>query len=191
MNPAKTENDMRTFLAIEIPANPCLDNLQSQLLYFEDVLRIVRPENYHMTVRFFGETDDGQLKQLRDEISAVVSDVPKFELQLVGLGTFPNLSSPRVLWVGVNRTDTLIQIADEIERHARTIGFPPDKKAFKPHLTIARTKRKPPSAMAEFVKQHSESEFVSVSVEKLTLFQSELKPDGPVYEVIEEFPLGN
>jgi len=105
----------------------------------------------------------------------------QFTLTLKGVGVFPNLKSPRVIWVGTNEkgAEKLIEISNEIEKKLSSIGFVKDKK-FKPHLTVFRVKHKI-GDISNKIKKYEQIEFGAQIVSKIKLKRSVLSPKGPEY----------
>ena len=145
-----------------------------------------RPEKLHLTLKFLGDTSDEQLEALRGSVRSIARETEPFELTVRGTGLFPNLREPRVLWLGVeDEKHCLTKIFQMIDFECSKIGFAPEKRKFKPHLTIARLKE--PHASRTLAEDHLHTDLppVSFRVEDLVIYESELKPTGSVYKVVE------
>lgn len=178
---------MRTFLAIEVPATirKIISDFVENEAKKELLIKWVKFENMHVTLKFLGEIDEG----LKVQVSQVVADIAQhhdsFRMQLGGLGCFPNTRNPRVIWVGVKQGgDELCAIASEMEEELGRIGFKEEKR-FHPHLTIGRVKSY--CKVEDILTKTISTEPFDVS--SLVLFSSTLKPEGPIYTALDRYSL--
>lgn len=187
---------MRLFVALEIPA-AVRDNLAALLKDLRDLSRQlgdrrgrwVRPENLHVTLKFIGEAADTKLEGIRDALAKIRSDAP-VDLQFRGLGYFPNEKHPRVLWVGLNASSNLALLAGDIDRALEAQGVAPEKRAFAPHVTLARFE--PPGLhekLGAAIQKNSQREFGSFQARDFHLIESKLRPSGAEYTTLASFPL--
>ena len=187
---------MRLFVALEIPA-AVRDNLAALLKDLRDLsLRVgdkrgrwVRPENLHVTLKFIGEAADAKLEGIRDSLAKIRSDAP-VDLQFRGLGYFPHERHPRVLWVGLNASSNLALLAGDIDRALEAQGVAPEKRAFAPHVTLARFE--PPGLhekLGAAIQKNSQREFGSFQARDFHLIESKLRPSGAEYTTLASFPL--
>ena len=146
---------MRTFIAIEIPPEVkqqlrTEQNRLQDLLALRDlppVLRWADPDNLHLTLRFLGETDSIQRRQLQNGLAGIAARHEPFSLAPSRLGCFSSWNNLRVLWVGIGGDSAALQaVQSEVESLARQVGFPLERKRFSPHLTLARAVRNAPRA---------------------------------------------
>lgn len=186
---------MRLFVALEIPA-AVRDNLAAQIKELRDSSapladkrpRWVRPESLHVTLKFIGEVSATKLDGIRSALSAIRSDAP-VDLQFRGLGFFPDEKYPRVLWAGLNASVNLAALAVDIERALEAQGIAPDKRAFTPHLTLARFE--PPGLHEKLraaIQKKSDREFGTFQALEFHLIESRLKPTGAEYTSLTSFP---
>jgi 2'-5' RNA ligase len=115
-----------------------------------------------------------------------------FTVQIKGVGVFPSLSYPRVVWAGITEgADQLRDVFNQIEPRLRALSFAPDPKGFSPHLTIARVRsaRNKPQ-LADFITKNASHEFGTIKAECLRLKKSALSPKGPTYSTLKEFCSG-
>lgn len=178
---------LRTFLAIDLPSS-----LQSSI---ERHIRMVKrelpglswskPENLHINLKFFGDTTERQIDQIRRAVEPAISQVSPFVVGLKGFGVFPDDRSPRVLWIGLDGAlDHLSTLAGYVGQAVVPLGFPQENRPFRPHLTVARVKK---DHRAVSRTLHTLGAFTapflgeSLFVERVTLFKSELRPGGAVY----------
>jgi len=182
---------VRLFLAIDLPdsVRAALVDLQGSLRRSCPGWRWVRPEGIHLTLRFLGEVAPSDEARQRETWRRVVAGGARFRFDVGGLGVFPGGARPRVLWVGVedlSSSGALAAIAAGLELAARDLGFGPEERPFRAHLTLARADRdgRPvaPSPAAAVARD--------VPAEEVVLFRSELDPRGARYFRVAAFPLG-
>ncbi len=179
---------MREFIAIELPGflKQSLISVKDQLDTGDAKVKWVRPENMHLTIKFLGEIDEEQEKEIAESIENAVSRIQPFNLGIENIGAFPRISNPRVIWAGINKNDILDGIFEKIEKAAVNVGIPPEKRSFSPHLTLGRVKfMKKGSSLPQKFKD-VEFESVEIPVSKIVLFRSKLTPEGPIYTKVQE-----
>jgi 2'-5' RNA ligase len=150
--------------------------------------RPVRPEGWHLTLRFLGDTPAEVASRLRAGLLA--ADLgPAFSLRLSGLGAFPSPSRARVLWLGVEDgpgADALAALAERVEAVVESAGLPADDRPFRGHLTLSRLV--PPEDVRPLVAEAGVAA-LAVAVEAVVLYRSHLGRGPARYEVAERFPL--
>jgi len=150
-------------------------------------LKLVEPENIHMTIRFLG---DITLK-MADKVFEAMKTVQftPFTVHISGVGVFPSLNFPRVLWAGITEgADYLKNVFTQLEPKLQGLGFQPDPHGFSPHLTIARVRSPRNKAeLAGFVQKNIKYDFGAVQAACLRFKRSELTPRGPIYSNLKEF----
>jgi len=184
---------IRTFIAIELPAQlkQAADKLIVKLKAENSEIRWVRAANLHFTLRFLGEIEQNQVAQLADGIKNNLKDLQPFPLKLSGLGCFPNLKRPRVIWLGGDGDlETLNNLAFQIESACRVNGFGKADKPFSAHLTIGRIND--PHGLESFINRLSSVSFTSdeFEVHEVVVFKSDLSPRGPTYTALAKVELG-
>ena len=170
---------MRTFVAVEIDNKDILSKIKSMQESVDWKAKPIRIDQIHFTLQFLGEISDEICENVKELLSTVTFS--QFTLTLKVVGVFPNLKSPRVIWVGTDEkgAEKLIEISNEIEKKLSSIGFVKDKK-FKPHLTVFRVKHKIGDISNE-IKKYEQIEFGAQIVSKIKLKRSVLSPKGPEY----------
>jgi 2'-5' RNA ligase len=175
----------RAFIALKLPPEviAALGNLQSRLKKQGLNLRWVRPANIHLTLKFLGEVSTERLHAVKDIIQAVGGSQPAFSLESRGLGVFPSIKNARVLWSGIHGdVDRLATLQCQMDTELAGIGFVPDKRVFRGHLTLGRVKgRIDRKKLAAVIAACGSFGSPAWSVERLSLFKSDLKPSGAVY----------
>jgi len=185
---------MRTFIAVDI-ADEVRGRIEQVTAGLRGRLagaRWVPARNLHLTLRFLGETAEGDLAALKEGLSSLAGKVPRFELVYCGLGFFPSPRRPRIFWVGVGETPPpMMLLQQEVERLARSLGFEPEERPFSPHLTLARFKVPRPCSDCEKVAvEYQDQGFGCSPADSVTLYRSILKPAGAQYEALSRFVLG-
>lgn len=144
-----------------------------------------RPENIHLTMKFFGNVDQAQVPVISTAATRVVQEFSPIEIEAGKTGVFPRPSRPQVLWIGVDDSSgALAKLQQHLEDELAREGFPKENRAFRPHLTIARI-RKPQNA-ERLAQIHLDLPFSAVAVrfDELILFRSEPGPKGSKYTAI-------
>ncbi|RME28264.1 MAG: RNA 2',3'-cyclic phosphodiesterase [Candidatus Zixiibacteriota bacterium] len=184
---------MRLFIAFPLapPVKQQLAEIIADLRRFDEPVRWVKAENIHLTLRFLGDTDEKLLPRLKEMIISLAPRYQPVEANFSTLGAFPNLRRPRVIWVGLtDLPDYLYELTDEIEKSVRKLGFEPEHRRFKPHLTLGRVKRdRQLRALPGEIERYRLSP-AGVPLDRLSLFQSTLTPDGPIYKTLTTCLLG-
>jgi len=180
---------IRSFLAFDIENDTVLKRLvtvQRQLFQTGADLKLVEPQNIHITIRFLGNITSVMAEKIFDEMKKL--QFTPFTVQIKGLGAFPNLNYSRVIWTGITMgTDQLKNIFSQLESRLRGLGFTPDSKGFGPHLTIARVRSgRKKQQLAKFITENANYEFGTINANCLRLKKSDLTPRGPVYSTLKE-----
>jgi RNA 2',3'-cyclic 3'-phosphodiesterase len=150
--------------------------------------RWVPMENYHVTLRFIGETPRHMAEEIDHALAAL--KVRGFTLTLAGLGTFAKGGRSNTLWIGVERNPQLEHLQSKIETALQRCGLEPERRRFQPHLTLARLDNAVESKLAAFVQAHNLFRAEPVAMEHFTLFSSLLGKEQPVYTAEVEYALG-
>jgi 2'-5' RNA ligase len=180
-----TKDDaIRCFVAIEIPhpiqglLKPVQTRLQSEIRRAS----WTKPGNFHLTLKFLGDVGPETIEVVSGAIQNVVDAQAPFSIGLGGVGAFPNLTRPRVLWVGIKQgAVTVSDLAKSVNFELKRLGFPTDNR-FHPHLTLARL-RAPMNLepLQNMLRQYDTIDGSVVNVNKITLMQSQLHPNGAIY----------
>ena len=176
---------IRTFVACELPREirSEIGQIQEDLKHRRLRLKWVRPENLHLTLKFLGDVSTGQIDTIVAAIEKVARAFMPISLAAKGIGVFPGIRRPRVLWVGIGGQFPQLgqlqaTVADELAR----AGFPAEKRPYKGHLTIGRIKTAvDPRQLAAALTEYADFETTAFTVDEVVLFRSQLRPDGPVY----------
>lgn len=187
---------MRAFIAFELP-HSIRQELAALSHGLQHILkggwlRWVPPDNLHLTLKFLGELPATQLPSLTAELQALARSTQPIPFSLGELGAFPNLARPRVLWVGLQAPPALAQLAAALEQRLLAHGFAAEPRPFTPHLTLARLR--PWASGAQVASVAPALPAFSLpprqsTLSELTLFESQLKATGAVYNALVRMPL--
>ena len=178
---------IRSFIAIELSKEihgelgRIIDNLKP----IQGNIRWMKPENIHLTLKFLGDLSPERIKTVKRVLDGVASGLRKFDLSLGGLGGFPRLELPRIIWIGIEEgNEETKQLNRSIEGSLAKEGFEREDRQFHPHLTLGRVKQI--KDKSDFKKSIEEVKKLSppsarMEVNHLTLFQSTLTSKGSIY----------
>ena len=188
-------NTIRTFIAIELPNGvlASIQEMQNHLKTFGFKVRWVRPENIHLTLKFLGSINVEDVEKIGKATTMVATGVGPFLLEVKGLGVFPDIRRPRVLWAGIaGETPPLNELQKDLEEALWQVGVPKEKRPFSGHLTLGRVKGKIDSEKILNALKLGKA-FISdpFTVRNLYLFKSDLKPTGAEYTKLIQAPLVN
>lgn len=180
---------LRAFIAVEIPPeiHQAIEKQTAPLraALNKSLIRWVPTKNIHLTLKFLGDVSPTNVDMLAQMLNVEVGQHQIFEMNFRGLGAFPNPKRPRVIWIGIQAPAGLEALQHGIEAAAATLGYPPEKRPFSPHLTIGRVKQKIGSAGMQKIRTTlEETQVGSLGTARVTaihLFKSDLQPTGAVY----------
>ena len=182
---------MRLFVALEIPA-AVRDNLSAlirELRPLAPQARWVRVENLHVTLKFIGEAPPEKSDAIQKTLSAIPAEGP-IVLDFRGMGFFPDERSPRVFWVGITAGPELVGLSAEIESRLEPLGIPRERRAFSPHLTLARFQEPGNTdGIRAVARERNAQSFGVHTAREFCIFQSQLKPAGAQHTRLAAFPL--
>ena len=183
-------DSLRLFIAIDLPPHLRqalgreIDRLA--LLAPEKVVRWVRPDAIHLTLKFLGDCPAGRVDEIAAAMAQSARGVEPFSIVAGGLGLFPNPREPRVIWAGLQEaTGRLAVLQKRVEEGIARLGFVPERRSYNPHLTLGRTGRDAGLAEKRRLGEILAAQIVPILAEapvsEITLFRSELKPGGAIY----------
>jgi 2'-5' RNA ligase len=187
---------MRCFIAIDIDEKirSALGDLQQQLRNGVDVkkgdVNWVNPDNIHLTLKFLGEIKDAKVVEVCNIVSDVAGRYESFELDIESVGHFGGKSA-RVLWVGAGEgEENLLELQEDIEELLALAGWPKETREFSIHLTLCRIRKPAAGAkMARMSEDYKDFKLGTMPVDSVSVYQSELKPTGPVYTLLGNYKL--
>jgi len=184
---------IRTFIAIEIP-----DGIKTAMADVQGALRKAgadvgwtRPEGVHLTLKFLGSVKAELIPQLSAAVEAAIKGEAPLVVDVKGTGVFPNARAPRVVWLGLGGDiDALAVLARKVDAACEGLGFNPEGRPFKPHLTLGRVKSsKGVKALMDALKSFEKAELGGFKALSVSIMKSELKPSGAVYTQLHEIKL--
>jgi RNA 2',3'-cyclic 3'-phosphodiesterase len=182
---------MRTFIAIPLPpeCHALLEELQTGMRQTGADVRWTAIRSIHLTLKFLGEIDAELVPELGAKLRADLPAQP-FPLRVGGVGGFPNLRSPRVIWCGIQGDlDALGRLQARVEETCAVLGFAPEDRAFQPHLTLGRVQGKRNlQSLLDYIKIGSVLEH-GFTVDRFNVYKSVLTPKGPLYTVLDTVEL--
>jgi 2'-5' RNA ligase len=187
-----TQKNIRAFLAIE----PTEDVLQAVSRLQENLKKEIkgkiswtRPQGNHLTLKFFGNIDQDDVKNICAIMKKQVTSVPTLSLNVEKIGVFPDARRPRVFWLGTTGDiDKLAALQAQVERDFEGIGFPRENRPFRAHLTLGRIKI-PQEIMgiSEALNKYNDFVVGKFNCSEIILFQSKLMSQGAIYTKLEKF----
>ena len=176
---------MRLFVAL-IPPDDVLD----QLLELERGLpgtRWLPAENLHLTLRFIGEVDGAQAHDIDESLAGL--RMPAFSIRLQGVGQFGEGRKLRSLWAGVAPSPELARLRDKVGQALVRAGLEPERRKFKPHVTLARFHGNPGPKLHDYLAEQALFKSAAFGVERFTLFSSFLSGSGAIYRAEADYEL--
>ena len=182
----------RTFIAIKIKVSGNLTDffhkVQAELK--RSSVKWADIHNLHITLAFLGDTTEIQVTQVSSALDRITELHHAFGFNLQGFGYFGSLQSPRVLWLGVRRGDSLKALRTKLWEELPALGFTAEDRDFSPHLTLGRVREfRDQQRLQDMLGQFKETAFQEVAVEEIIFYESQLNPAGPIYKPIKRFPL--
>jgi 2'-5' RNA ligase len=192
---------MRVFVGQDIDESirASIARYMDGLRNFAPDVRWVRPESFHITLKFIGERKPEQVEQIRQGLSIIKA--PPFDIAFHDTGFFPNAKRPRVFWVGIHASDALPKLAAGIDHAVGLTGVALETNPFKPHLTLSRSGSGRPhvqpgdhpdtklARLADKLKSLPQPDFGTMTAREFYLYESKLSPSGARYFKIATFPL--
>jgi len=180
---------IRSFIAIELPeeARSGLGKLRNELERVEQTfVKWVNTEGIHLTLKFLGSIPSKQVAEVGEAMEGATREISPFHLEISGLGAFPNLKQPRVLWVGISgELDKLLGLQRNIDSALSPLGFTKEERPFMPHLTLARIRERASPGerrtFGELVVSTIFEDKYHIAVDAINLMRSQLTPAGAIY----------
>jgi len=188
---------MRTFVAITTPpAGPVpafLDDCRRRLDSVRPDVKWVAAQHRHITLRFLGDVPPEEIDAVRDAVLRAAAGQRRFAAALTGWGAFPSVARPQTIWASAHAEGGALEALESaLTDELKTVGLPPESKAFHPHITLGRVRsQRGVDALTRVLKSPSPpTAGTDFAVDAITLFESVLSPAGPRYTVLLEAPLG-
>jgi 2'-5' RNA ligase len=188
---------IRAFIAINLSPE-ILEHISQMSLELKSRLegvsiRWIPTENIHLTLKFLGNVSTSNLEILKGILAKVVSNHSECDISVGGIGAFPKPQNPRVIWVGMEVPQELVQLQHNIEVETARLGYSREHRPFSPHLTLGRVSRNANTedvhAISEVLEEFKVGFLGAARVHNVHLYRSDLKPSGAVYTSLSSFPL--
>jgi RNA 2',3'-cyclic 3'-phosphodiesterase len=185
---------IRAFVAVEID-HAIIQGIVATTAELRQKISGVRwtPQTHsHLTLKFLGNVDAGQIEAIGQVLERELYLFPRFTINAKGLGVFPDASRPRVLWVGVEGKP-LAELAERVEKALASLGFAQETRKFTPHLTIGRWRqfKRSDNNLTAALAKWQERDFGGSTVHEVVLFQSILNSSGAEYRRLKATRLGD
>lgn len=185
---------IRTFIALEIE-----EKIKEKIIQIQDKInqsnclkaKWVPKDNLHLTLKFLGDTKVKDIKDIKDKIKETV-EIQPINCTVDEAGAFPSEESPRVVWVGIGEgKNQITNLAIKLEESLALLGFKKEKREFKTHITICRTKQIiNPQRLKDILREINDNfQPLKFSANKITFFESKLTPHGSIYTVLSDYLL--
>ncbi|MDP8254025.1 MAG: RNA 2',3'-cyclic phosphodiesterase [Candidatus Kaelpia aquatica] len=184
---------LRTFIAIEIDdkTRTIISNIQNSFKKSKADIRLIAPDNIHITLIFIGNIEATKVDEIRKELQNLISSTKVFKILPKDIGCFPNTKNPKILWIGIkDGAEKLIELNKKIKLLLDGCKITTDDRDFHPHITIGRVKSSNNiDALKATLLNFSEQSFQQIAVERISLIKSNLTPAGPQYKTITRWEL--
>jgi RNA 2',3'-cyclic 3'-phosphodiesterase len=189
----RNSDHVRGFIALELPGavKAFLSETASDLKKCRADVKWVRPEAMHLTLKFLGDVRGDLIPAIEHELQSVLSGQAAMDMRVTGLGAFPGLNKPRVIWAGLkDASGRLAPLAASLEKALEPLGFEAEKRSFSPHLTLGRVRSNAGlREMVEAVRQRMDAPGPKFVANRVVFFESVLKPSGAEYFPLSSFDL--
>jgi RNA 2',3'-cyclic 3'-phosphodiesterase len=183
---------LRTFLAVPLgpEVSTAINRIRKEMVSLLPDVRWVSPETMHLTIKFFGDTPGQDIDKIKTVLLSCKAELESFETDISGLGGFPSLLRPRVIWLGVKNQSAFKRLHATLEEGLSRTGFQRDERPFSPHLTLGRVKKQIPSA-EKLLEKYRHVYCGKMKADRLVLFESRLNPKGAVHLPLFSITLGD
>jgi 2'-5' RNA ligase len=185
---------IRSFIAIPLTGEVqrAAKKLSREMRGVDDGMKWVPEDNLHLTLKFLGDVVDREVPHVCRVIREACEPAGEFELEFAGTGGFPSDERPRVVWAGITEGgDELIDLVTRLEAGLAKLGFKPESRDYRPHLTLGRSGSRPPSPeVLAKIARFKTRRLGTMVVDEVRLYASYLDKGGPTYNVMDKIRLG-
>lgn len=177
----------RIFIAIKVePEKSFLSlSLSFKTGLSKESIKWINVDNVHVTLAFLGNTEESVIQQLILMLHEKCKGISPFELKMKGIGVFKNFADPKIIWTGVEQSEKLSGLYNNILSGLKDLNINMDDKPFNPHITLGRIKHlSDKESFRKIVEQYRDTEIQTIPVNEVILYESVLYPTGPVYKPI-------
>lgn len=182
--------NLRLFVAIKIEPTDQFETTYGFLKQALDfnIIKWVDLQNIHLTLKFIGDTNPDEILHIKEALASACEGIKPFELKITNTGVFGSNYNPKVIWFGIDQNAMLQKLAQNISSNLETVGILGDRQNFVPHLTIGRIREiKDKKYFQQLMGRFHKVELQNQQVIGFELYESILRREGPIYNVIETF----
>jgi 2'-5' RNA ligase len=175
---------IRTFICFELPGfiKTELQRVQNALKPISKSVRWSHVDGIHLTLKFLGDVDEEILDDIHNAVKKAAEKSEPFQIDISGVGAFPNFNRPNVYWIGVKESSgALLSIQQKIENELEQIGFAKERRPFSPHLTIGRVKSQEGLKEISKTLQNAKLPSMTFVAAEILVMKSVLQPGGARY----------
>ena len=177
---------IRTFISIDIPVTDEIAGALDDLKRTENV-RPVPKQQMHLTLKFLGDQDERKVERLCSSLRDALSGTGPFDITVEGIGAFPDMKHPKVVWLGIKDPELLIGLADKVDSVVKGLKLKADDKRFSPHITVGRVTGR--TDLKDFFARYEKTSFCSFTCGHVDVMKSVLTPKGAIHSMIERIEL--
>jgi 2'-5' RNA ligase len=182
--------NIRSFISVDIGPLDEFVKFEDEISATGAIVKLVAPENIHITLKFLGPTDEELVPEINEIMVDSTKDDKSFNLKFKSAGAFPNLNYMKVLWIGIEDSGPMPELAKSLDAKLNRLGFSSEKRDFKPHVTLGRVKsKKEKNALKKLLINNKDRYFGEITVDSIRLKKSILDSKGPTYYTVVEVPL--
>ncbi|MCK5847304.1 MAG: RNA 2',3'-cyclic phosphodiesterase [Bacteroidales bacterium] len=182
----------KIFLAIKIPQDIILDVMVDEIQHNFNFMNVrwIEPPYLHMTLKFFGPTNERKISDITKELEKLFSGKQKFEIEINRLAMFGSKGAPKVLWLGIKEEEKIKELVKEIQQALDKLGLYADRQNFVPHISLGRIiKTNSNKFFQKQLKKYKTIGSSAMQVKSIVLLESLIGNKGVSYEVIDEYLL--
>lgn len=191
-SPRKESMEQRSFLAIQLKGR-VVDHLMFEVDQWRQIFTHVdwyHSEDWHLTLKFLGLIEPKRFTEFVSVLQPIVDEIPRFELDVRGLGLFYRRHEPAIIWAGISEPyPTLKKIADTLESYFETVGFRRELRPFTPHITLGRIRHRCSEAFLKMIERSEYQSWGTLTVDQISLMARRLDPNPLQYETLAQLRL--
>jgi 2'-5' RNA ligase len=188
-------SSIRTFVAVDVA-----DSVRQRAAQLIDLLgaggaahvKWVAPQNMHLTLKFLGDVPQAEVNAVCQAVAGAVDGAAPFVMRVQGVGAFPHIGRPSTIWIGVDEGARQVgDLQQVVEKALKPLGFPRERRAFHPHLTLGRIRRGGTEArgLSDGLRQQQGFDAGETKIDQVTVYASYLDKTGPTYQAMSRVPL--
>ena len=177
---------MRTFISVDIPLTDVIDEVLGEMRRADNV-RPVPKEQIHLTLKFLGDQDEKKIERLCSSLRDSLHGTEPFDIRVEGVGAFPDIRHPKVVWLGVKDPKPLIELANKVDSAVKAMKLKSDDKRFSPHITIGMVNGR--ADLDDFFGRYKGTSFCTCRCDHIDVMKSVLTPKGAIHSVVERIEL--